>query len=261
MLSLHQIGAPSRRGWLIGLVFGLVGLAAHSARSATAEFALGGPVGANVAWGTDIDVTVSVSHDVVLAACAYELTVGGTATAVVENRTVAAALARIGTDPDAPLDDNLPLILTPGATLSDVLVSLDTADPPGNPLDGLPPGSDVVVATYRLRLTGGGSLTLTLSAPRAAETQSDPEGSLFSVVTVDPVAFDVQLNVVGGPDLDANGAVDLRDFAVMQACFARAPTGACAAADVDADGDIDATDFEIVRACLTGPGVAPQCGS
>jgi hypothetical protein len=76
-----------------------------------------------------------------------------------------------------------------------------------------------------------------------------------------PVAFDVQLNVVGGPDLDANGAVDLRDFAVMQACFARAPTGACAAADVDADGDIDATDFEIVRACLTGPGVAPQCGS
>jgi hypothetical protein len=139
--------------------------------------------------GTDIDVTVSVSHDVVLAACAYALTVDGTATAVVENRTVAAALARIGTDPDAPLDDNLPLILTPGATLSDVLVSLDTADPPGNSLDGLPPGSDVVVATYRLRLTGGGSLTLTLSAPRAAETQSDPEGSLFSVVTVDPVAF------------------------------------------------------------------------
>jgi hypothetical protein len=64
-------------------------------------------------------------------------------------------------------------------------------------------------------------------------------------------------------DLDADGDVDLGDFATFQTCFNgpnQAPArGGCAAADLDADGDVDLADFATFQTCFNGPNRAPAC--
>ncbi len=55
---------------------------------------------------------------------------------------------------------------------------------------------------------------------------------------------------------DVDGDLDLKDFALLQACYT-GPGGvaapACACADVDGDGDVDLTDYAVVAEFVTGP--------
>lgn len=243
------------------LMFALLAGSAESpaAADSVAEFSLVGPAETAVAWGSTVEFSVRVSHNERLAACAYRFGITGTASGLLTDRVVHSPLAYLGTNGAAPLASGLPAALPPGAELQEVFLNLDSADPPGNPLDGLAPGANVTLATYALRVFGAGSLTLTLQAPQAAETQSAADGALFAGVSVAPLAMDMTLTVFGGPDLNVDDHVDLRDFLELQKCLGQAPNGACASADVDADGDIDLTDFVVVQGCLGGPVAGPAC--
>jgi len=225
-----------------------------------AEFSLAGPAETAVAWGSTVEFSVRVSHNERLAACAYRFGITGTAAGLLTDRGVHPSLAYLGTNGAAPLATGLPVALPPGSELREVFLNLNSADPPGNPLDGLAPGANVTLATYALRVFGAGSLTLTLQAPQAAETQSAADGTLFAGVSVVPLATGMTLTVFGGPDLNADDHVDLRDFLELQKCLGQAPNGACVSADVDGDGEIDLADFVVVQDCLGGPVSGPACG-
>ncbi|MCB9865065.1 MAG: hypothetical protein H6816_00285 [Phycisphaerales bacterium] len=207
----------------------------------------------SVAWGDSVEIAVWSTHDTRMAACSYRIGATGGAAAVLTQRSVAAGLDFINTDTAAPLADGLPVEMSAGLHIDDVFVNLGGAESPGGPDDGLAPGADVVVAAYTLVATRAGTLQLTLSSVQAAETQSDPGGTLFDDVGVSAAAATVTLTVVGGPDIDGDGRVDLHDYAVMQRCLGGSSAAECATADVDADGDVDEDDFVALRACLAGP--------
>ncbi len=65
-------------------------------------------------------------------------------------------------------------------------------------------------------------------------------------------------------DLDADGDVDLADFAYFQTCFngPNRPAGVhCTVdADFDRDADVDLADFGILQGCFNGPNRPPACG-
>lgn len=65
-------------------------------------------------------------------------------------------------------------------------------------------------------------------------------------------------------DFDADGDVDLADFAHLQACFngPNRPFAGweCRDADADRDGDADLADFAILQSCFNGPNRQPACG-
>ncbi len=65
-------------------------------------------------------------------------------------------------------------------------------------------------------------------------------------------------------DFDADGDVDLTDFARFQACFNgpnRPPTNfGCANADYEPDGDVDLADFAVFQSCFNGPNRPPAAG-
>jgi len=227
----------------------------------TAEFALAGSVQANVAWGAEFAVTVAVTHHERMAACAYRLEFSGAAGVRMVQRAVNPALQYLGTDAESPLADALPILLGGGDAVAEVLLNIASADPPGNPLDGLAPGANVSVAVYTFVATQPGSLVVTLSSARAAETQSDPNGAHFDVTTIAPASAQIEISITGGPDLNADGHVDLRDFARLQACMHESPAGICASADVDGDGDVDLLDYQVVQECLAGPAQGFNCDS
>jgi hypothetical protein len=57
-------------------------------------------------------------------------------------------------------------------------------------------------------------------------------------------------------DRDGDGAVDLADFTLMQACFGGDPlTPECAPLDADRDGDVDVSDYPVFDDCMQGPAV------
>ncbi|MBN1489032.1 MAG: hypothetical protein JXA69_03875 [Phycisphaerae bacterium] len=65
-------------------------------------------------------------------------------------------------------------------------------------------------------------------------------------------------------DFDADGDVDLADFAQFAGCFNgpnRPPAAGCAAdADFDGDIDVDLADFAVFSACFNGPNRPPAAG-
>ncbi len=70
-----------------------------------------------------------------------------------------------------------------------------------------------------------------------------------------PIAMDLRLVVtLGDGDFDADGDVDLADFAAFQACFGRAFAPECLPADlIGLDRQIDLADYVEFAAGLTGP--------
>jgi len=88
----------------------------------------------------------------------------------------------------------------------------------------------------------------------------------WSMANIDNVSFTV--TSVPPPvrvcsDLDADGDVDVNDFALFQVCFngsSRPPPAVCSVdADSDDDGDVDVNDFGILQACYNGPDRPPAC--
>ncbi|MGB9623249.1 MAG: dockerin type I domain-containing protein [Phycisphaerae bacterium] len=65
-------------------------------------------------------------------------------------------------------------------------------------------------------------------------------------------------------DFDADGDVDLTDFARFQKCFNgpnRPPTNfGCGNADFEPDGDVDLADFAVFQSCFNGPNRPPAAG-
>ncbi|MFH0981734.1 MAG: hypothetical protein V2A79_09365 [Planctomycetota bacterium] len=67
---------------------------------------------------------------------------------------------------------------------------------------------------------------------------------------------------VPAPDLDADGDVDLTDYAAFAACLGgpgSPPPGGCEDADLDGDDDADLADFVILMECYGGAGARPAC--
>ena len=87
-----------------------------------------------------------------------------------------------------------------------------------------------------------------------AAWSSIPVLSWQHVVLGDPLAR-VEAVVDLTADLDADGDVDLVDFASFQVCFGgrgAAPSGGCLAADLDGDDDVDLLDFAAFSLDFTG---------
>ena len=243
------------------ILAGTMLLAAAQAASAdtTAVFALEAPTGRSAAWGDTISLVVTSTHNVRMPACAFRLVAEGDAALALMQRAVASPLRYLGANAAAPLDGSLPRPLAGGAALAEVFINLDTAVPSGNSQDGLAAGADVTLVTYTFVATRAGTLTLRLEEPRAAETQSTPDGKMFDSATMSASGGAITLTIAGGPDLDGDGHVDLRDFAQLQRCFGQQPEGACASADLDLDGDVDAVDFSQWKPCLLGPSATWAC--
>lgn len=76
------------------------------------------------------------------------------------------------------------------------------------------------------------------------------------LVSADAVRFSYLGPLPGPGDFDADGDVDLADFAAWNACMTGPdgglPAGACAAFDFDADGDVDLADFAAFAAEWAG---------
>ena len=59
------------------------------------------------------------------------------------------------------------------------------------------------------------------------------------------------------PDLNGDGLIDLKDYALFQSCYAgsgEGPSALCAKsvnADLDQDGDIDHNDYSLLFAAIT----------
>jgi hypothetical protein len=217
--------------------------------------------GTVVPAGDPVTVTVKGTFDQVLAGTTFDLTPTGPAAtgASITARTVATGLNHLGTTTGDPWDGDLPLALTGGTAMKDVLVALLTAHRPGSADDGLAPATDLDLVTYGVKPTNKGTLTLTLANPSAATTQFNEDGTVFDTATVEPAHASVSVTVTPRADLQLDLDVDLADFAVFQRCFGQTPTGACAQADQDQDGNVNMTDANTVLGCLAGPGQTPAC--
>jgi hypothetical protein len=103
-------------------------------------------------------------------------------------------------------------------------------------------------------------------------TESLPPGQYDAVITVEdpnalnsPQTIDVTLVIDPAPgDFNADGHVDLNDYAVFVFCF-RGPNQppaspeSCALPDFDSDSDVDLTDYSSFLDCYNGPGNPPSC--
>jgi hypothetical protein len=269
-MNTPLLSLPRCTPTLLVLVGLLIPVGMASAQT-NAVFSIAGSDGQQVVEGDAISMTVTATIDQVMAGCAYTLTAGGDAGAVITSRAVnTSGLYYLATDDmDFPNQDaDLPWDLNTSGPVTEVLTGLRYAYWPGDPSDGLMPGTDVVVATYEIQVTGTGWLTLTLADPAAVETQNDPDGLPFDFVSVDPAAASVQVCVLpgyDGADLTGDHAVDLADYALMQRCYTGAGggpvQGECLAADLDDDTDVDLDDYAVVRENLTGPNPALPCAA
>lgn len=145
------------------------------------------------------------------------------------------------------------------------------------------------VATFSVVATGDGMLTywwqkdgvylsdgghysgVTTAVLDVANASGSEAGNYRCIVTADcgPIVSSAAVLSVNPPpphvaaDFDADGDVDLEDFAYLRACFNgpnRPSAGApCDECDLDQDSDVDLEDFSMFRACFNGPNRPPAC--
>lgn len=236
--------------------------AAHAQTAAV--FSIDSPDRQTVAPGDTITVTVKASFNQPIAACEWVLSTEGSAGAIITGRTVPAGLTYLSTNPADPYALDVPFDLMAAGWTKDVFSGLLMAHRPGDLEDGITAGTDVLLATYAIQVSGQGPLTLTLSYPVASHTQGAPAGVLFDSISLETasITLTVQPNTVA-PDLDSDSDVDLGDFAVFQSCFNgpnRPPAQAgCEQSDFDSDSDVDLCDFAKFQTCFNGPNRPPAC--
>ncbi|MFQ5490458.1 MAG: hypothetical protein ACE5GE_07025, partial [Phycisphaerae bacterium] len=146
--------------------------------------------------------------------------------------------------------------------------SADPGDPNAQPvigLDGLPPGTPV---TGSVLVPAGQTVPVSVTASFGQHDPFVAHNVAISVdldgdATLEPAAS-AGLRSLAPPlalpcsDFDADGNVDLVDFARFTLCFdgpGNPPAGNCPAgidADCDQDGDVDAADHAIVVQNFTG---------
>ncbi len=107
-------------------------------------------------------------------------------------------------------------------------------------------GTPVVTQTWRRENDEPDTLEIVLDQPIPAG-----ERTVFTIddgETINTVAY----TFIHG-DADADGHIDLRDFARMQSCFAQSPPiSTCQAFDFDNNDTIDLTDFSLFQSTMTG---------
>jgi len=116
--------------------------------------------------------------------------------------------------------------------------------------------------------TFGDGATSTLQNP--THTYMRPGQYTVSLTVTGPMGSDSETKSAFidarpiGPDADADGDVDLSDFAAFQMCFNgpnRPPALPleCADIDFDTDADVDLSDFAWFQDCFNGPNRIPAC--
>jgi hypothetical protein len=248
---------------LLGLMWTLLCLAflvatnsATHASTATYKLVITEP--GRVCACSTIVLEVRARLDTAMVATSFDLTASEDGRATIIAQELATGLSYVSTDHENPFVPKLPrpLHISPE---TEMLLSIDMPLNPGSPEDGLPPGDDVLIERLTIRVIGEGPLVVAITNPDAAETQSNPNGSVFTSVTVDPTGDHVSLPV--GPsdipgDVNADCLVNKNDLLLFEACASGPgiPAGAgCGGYDTNSDGDVDQTDFAVFQALLTGP--------
>lgn len=260
--------AGTRHSCLVVIASLSVPVGVSSTMASDAVYSLSSLDGPNVISGSQVTLQVTSTYDVTLASTAYKLTADATGHGIVMARGVEPGLHYVGTDPGAPdpflPELGLPHDLNPATPLVEVLPALEQAWRPGVANDGVAAGTDILLETLTVKLIGRGTITISLTAPDAAETQSDPGGALFETVSTAPGGDAVTFNLALDADFDDDNDVDLTEFGTFQACFSGAGVPAdtgCALCDFDGDTDVDRADYALFQSCGSGPDVAahPAC--
>jgi hypothetical protein len=220
-----------------------------------------------VAVGQPVTLEIRATFDTRLSAVQFTLSASGPAGASLTARSLdptgANGLTYLSSTQQMPFQSNLPvnLVSTPA---KEVAYDADFDDAPGGATDGLAPGADVLIETITIVPPNTGSVTISLSNPRAAHTTASPDGTMFDTPTVSPSAGAVTLNaIVPVPgDADSDGDVDLGDYAAMSGCLSGpsqgdgfVPPSATCLQHFDfpaADGDVDLADLSAFQDAFTG---------
>ena len=105
--------------------------------------------------------------------------------------------------------------------------------------------ANAVAEIYRYDVTG-----------RLTKVTYDDGSSLTHIYDNNGNLLSVESRIVAS-DINADGHVDMADFARLQNCFTGVGGGpvtpACESADLDGNGTVDLDDFEQFQSSLTGP--------
>jgi len=208
--------------------------------------------------GAVVTVDVRATFDTRLSAAAFDLRATGSSGATLLSRsanpTAPNGLSYVSILSQDPFDDGLPVSISAGP-VKEVLFDNDFSNAPGGATDGLPPGNDVLIEQFTLRLSGAGSATVSISDVSAAHTTGPPAGSLFDIagIGVPSVTYTVLAPCGDGDD---DGDVDLRDWGILQDCFTGDGTPNanpdCDPMQCDADDDIDLNDYASFKLIVAG---------
>jgi len=241
------------------LTLGLLAAAALPAMGQSAvSFSLS-PTGATaVPSGAQVTLDVVATFDTRLSAAAFTLGSTGSSNALLVGRsanpTGPNGLSYVSVLSQDPFNSGLPVSLSTSPQ-TEVLFDNDFGGAPGSAADGLPPGNNVLLETLTLRLNGTGTATISLSDVSAAHTTGPPSGSLFDSAGIGVPEVMYTVTAACG-DANDDGAVNLLDWGILQACF----TGEdvvntdpdCEDLLCDEDDDIDLDDYSAFRLIAVG---------
>ena len=244
-------------GYFVGPLMAWVAPAATATRAASITFVLVNPGPDFVAPHSTVTIEVRATYDTPLVAATFAVSASGEPAAVLTARSAdpvtPAGLTYISTTSQTPFEPGLPHDLKASAAI-EVLLDLDFDQDPGGPFDGMAPGSDVLIETLDVEVSGTGILTLAIGQVSAAHTESAPGGQLFDSAMVDPQAAEVTIELAKPGDIDLNGHVTLRDFATFALCYGSCepddPPPGCSTtefsySDLNGDGCVSLGDFAI----------------
>lgn len=157
---------PLRRASILTCWAAVIAIGAPASAS-TAVFKLVNPGPGTVAACSTLTLEIRATFDTVMTAAKFQIAASQDGRATIVDRTVAAGLSYISTDPANPFISELPRPLgTP--PVKEVLLGIEKAYTPGDPEDGLQPGTDVLIETLTMEVSGEGPLTFTITSPGAA---------------------------------------------------------------------------------------------
>ena len=242
-------------GFLAIIVTASIAPATASSQGASITFALVNPGADFVAPRSTVTIEVRATYDTPLVAAKFVVSAAGepaaSPTARSADPVTPAGLTFLSTTRQAPFESGLPYDLKV-APATEVLLDLDFAEEPGGPFDGIAPGSDVLIETLDVEVSGTGILTLSVGEVSAAHTDGAPGGQLFDTAGVDSQAAEVTIELAMPGDLDLNGTVNLQDFATFALCYGgrdvEDPPPGCSTtdflrSDLDGSGRVNLLDF------------------
>lgn len=202
--------------------------------------------------GTEIVVLVRASFDAPLAATRFTLISEGEGMSSIRGRSAnpveSNGLTYLSPHSQEPFENDLPHFFTDGSK-TEVLYDADYDDEPGGLTDGIGPAKNIILESLIIRADAPGVVRLSLDNVSAVRTDLDPQGTFFDSeidASAGSVVFAVGNSTLTS-DYDADGDVDLIDFAELSECVSGPNiTGispGCSFFDREEDSDIDLLDF------------------